>query len=269
VVVGVVDEDSEVASVGGFGGEEVGHAGASEDRDERVAEELDPAGRVAHQQFPVGRGEITRGGVGDEHVARLGHGRTRRWGGCDLRPEVVFGGVERAGDFAALAGVWGATGQPAPDGPDVHSDDLRQVVGPQPGSLERCAKVLVGHWLRLDRAATGLVCRGKECSDQDVRRCPRDILRDVPSCPCDVRGVCRILVSVTYALPQIRSAEFVAPARVGLTRDQVMTASEVAELLQMPVSTVYHLARRGELPACRLGRTWRFLRPRLEEMLGA
>lgn len=63
--------------------------------------------------------------------------------------------------------------------------------------------------------------------------------------------------------------EPLVPAGVGLTRDQVMTASEVAELLHLPVSTVYHLARRGELPARRLGRTWRFLRPRLEEMLRA
>jgi excisionase family DNA binding protein len=60
-----------------------------------------------------------------------------------------------------------------------------------------------------------------------------------------------------------------APGRVGLTRDEVMTASEVADLLRLPVSTVYYLARRGELPARRLGRTWRFLRPRLEEMLSA
>jgi excisionase family DNA binding protein len=55
----------------------------------------------------------------------------------------------------------------------------------------------------------------------------------------------------------------------GLTRDEVMTASEVADLLHMPVSTVYLLARRGQLPASRLGRTWRFLRPRLEELLRA
>lgn len=55
----------------------------------------------------------------------------------------------------------------------------------------------------------------------------------------------------------------------GLTRDEVMTAREVADLLKMPVSTIYQLARRGELPARRLGRTWRFLRPRLEELLGA
>lgn len=57
--------------------------------------------------------------------------------------------------------------------------------------------------------------------------------------------------------------------RNGLTREEVMTAREVAELLALPVSTVYELARRGDLPACRLGRTWRFLRPRLEELLGA
>ncbi len=46
-----------------------------------------------------------------------------------------------------------------------------------------------------------------------------------------------------------------------------MTAAEVADLLHLPVSTVYYLARRGHIPAHQLGRTWRFLRPRLEELL--
>jgi excisionase family DNA binding protein len=59
------------------------------------------------------------------------------------------------------------------------------------------------------------------------------------------------------------------PVRVPLTRADVMTAAEVSELLQIPVSTVYYLARQGQLPASRLGRAWRFLRPRLEELLGA
>jgi excisionase family DNA binding protein len=53
----------------------------------------------------------------------------------------------------------------------------------------------------------------------------------------------------------------------GLTRDEVMTAREVADLLKLPVSTIYELARRGELPARPLGRAWRFVRPRLEELL--
>ena len=56
------------------------------------------------------------------------------------------------------------------------------------------------------------------------------------------------------------------PSR-GLTRDEVMTAGEVAELLHLPVSTVYYLAARGQIPACRLGRAWRFVRPRIEDML--
>jgi excisionase family DNA binding protein len=63
------------------------------------------------------------------------------------------------------------------------------------------------------------------------------------------------------------ATEILPAARSTLTRDEVLTAREVAELLKMPVSTVYELARRGELPASRLGKTWRFLRPRLEVLL--
>jgi excisionase family DNA binding protein len=62
-------------------------------------------------------------------------------------------------------------------------------------------------------------------------------------------------------------SEVGSPSCAGLTREQVMTAGEVADLLHMPVSTVYYLARRGEIPAHRFGRTWRFLRSRLEELL--
>lgn len=68
---------------------------------------------------------------------------------------------------------------------------------------------------------------------------------------------------------QINDQAPVAVTRRGLTRDEVMTASEVGELLHLPVSTVYYLARRGEIPACRLGRAWRFVRPRIEELLGS
>jgi excisionase family DNA binding protein len=59
----------------------------------------------------------------------------------------------------------------------------------------------------------------------------------------------------------------VARTAAMLTRDEVMTAREVADLLRMPTSTVYELARKGVLPARRLGRAWRLLRPRLEELL--
>lgn len=52
-----------------------------------------------------------------------------------------------------------------------------------------------------------------------------------------------------------------------ITRDDVMTAAEVAQLLALPKSTVYELARRGELPCARLGRTMRFLREEVEARL--
>lgn len=52
-----------------------------------------------------------------------------------------------------------------------------------------------------------------------------------------------------------------------ITREDVMTAAEVAGLLSLPKSTVYELARRGELPCARLGRTIRFLRDDVEARL--
>ena len=63
------------------------------------------------------------------------------------------------------------------------------------------------------------------------------------------------------------SSRGAAQPAVILTRDEVMTAREVADLLRMPTSTVYELARKGVPPARQRGRTWRFLRPRLEELL--
>jgi excisionase family DNA binding protein len=48
-----------------------------------------------------------------------------------------------------------------------------------------------------------------------------------------------------------------------LTRTDVLTTREVADLLGIPRSTVHELARRGDLPARRVGRRWLFLRDRL------
>jgi excisionase family DNA binding protein len=78
-----------------------------------------------------------------------------------------------------------------------------------------------------------------------------------------------MVLAMSATAPQISETTMLPPARRGLTRDEVMTAAEVGDLLHLPVSTVYYLARRGELPACRLGRAWRFVRPRIEELLGS
>lgn len=48
-----------------------------------------------------------------------------------------------------------------------------------------------------------------------------------------------------------------------LTRSDVLSTSEVAELLGIPRSTVHELARQGKLPGRRVGRRWLFLRQRI------
>jgi excisionase family DNA binding protein len=54
---------------------------------------------------------------------------------------------------------------------------------------------------------------------------------------------------------------------VGITREDVLTADDVAALLELKPYTVKEYARRGILPGRKLGRTWRFLRPELEEAI--
>jgi excisionase family DNA binding protein len=54
-----------------------------------------------------------------------------------------------------------------------------------------------------------------------------------------------------------------------LSRADVMTAREVAELLHLPASTIYDLARRGLIPGHRVGRAWRFIRWEIEDRLRA
>ncbi len=42
--------------------------------------------------------------------------------------------------------------------------------------------------------------------------------------------------------------------------EQIITPSEVAELLKIHLKTVYKLAERGVIPGNRIGRSWRFNR---------
>jgi excisionase family DNA binding protein len=49
--------------------------------------------------------------------------------------------------------------------------------------------------------------------------------------------------------------------------DEILTVTEVARFLRVPKSTVYKLARAGELPASKIGKHWRFLRRDLHQWL--
>lgn len=53
----------------------------------------------------------------------------------------------------------------------------------------------------------------------------------------------------------------------GLTRSELMTASEVAAVLDVPVSTVLHWGRIGVLPRVKLGRHVRFIRAHVQRAL--
>jgi excisionase family DNA binding protein len=49
--------------------------------------------------------------------------------------------------------------------------------------------------------------------------------------------------------------------------DQLLTAAEMADLLQMRVSTIEEYARRGLLPSVKLGRHRRFVRSQVEQAI--
>jgi excisionase family DNA binding protein len=55
--------------------------------------------------------------------------------------------------------------------------------------------------------------------------------------------------------------------RQNVGSETVMTLHEVAHFLRCHESTVYRLAKRGELPAFRLGSEWRFLRSKIEQWI--
>ena len=61
-----------------------------------------------------------------------------------------------------------------------------------------------------------------------------------------------------------RSALFAAPP----VSSELLTADEVGRRLRLPLSTVYHLAKTGKLPAVQFGRSWRFPAASIERLGG-
>lgn len=49
--------------------------------------------------------------------------------------------------------------------------------------------------------------------------------------------------------------------------DEILTAEEVARYLNLSVATVYRLAKEGEIPAKRIGQSWRFRSDLLDDWL--
>ena len=51
------------------------------------------------------------------------------------------------------------------------------------------------------------------------------------------------------------------------SQSDILTVDETAELLKIPRSSVYKLAQKGKIPAKKVGRHWRFYRPKLVKLI--
>jgi excisionase family DNA binding protein len=51
------------------------------------------------------------------------------------------------------------------------------------------------------------------------------------------------------------------------SESEILTVMEVARFLRVPKSTVYKLARLGQLPASKIGKHWRFLRRDIQDWM--
>jgi len=56
--------------------------------------------------------------------------------------------------------------------------------------------------------------------------------------------------------------------RMAKPQDTVLTIDELADYLKLSKSTLYHLARRGDVPGQKIGRHWRFHKAAIDMWLG-
>ena len=66
---------------------------------------------------------------------------------------------------------------------------------------------------------------------------------------------------------EVSTATAIQTEEVAVREREILTVTEVARFLRVPKSTVYKLARVGELPASKIGKHWRFLRRDIHEWM--
>jgi len=52
-----------------------------------------------------------------------------------------------------------------------------------------------------------------------------------------------------------------------MTDDQLMSVKELADYLNVNISTVYQWSQQGQVPAMKIGKMWRYRRAEIEEWL--
>lgn len=70
-----------------------------------------------------------------------------------------------------------------------------------------------------------------------------------------------VVMNTEVSTAAIQVVEATAP------EGEILTVMEVARFLRVPKSTIYKLARVGELPASKIGKHWRFLRRDIHEWM--
>lgn len=60
----------------------------------------------------------------------------------------------------------------------------------------------------------------------------------------------------------------IAQGEERFSRDDLLTASDVADVLRVKRTTALDYMRRGVIPACKIGRRWYSVRSRLDAHLG-
>jgi excisionase family DNA binding protein len=54
-------------------------------------------------------------------------------------------------------------------------------------------------------------------------------------------------------------------AKMEMPKKEIMTTQEVARYLRLNEATIYKLAQSGQIPAVKVGRTWRFKKQLIDE----
>ena len=65
----------------------------------------------------------------------------------------------------------------------------------------------------------------------------------------------------------VSSATSMGPDKLPDGGGEILTVLDVARFLRVPKSTVYKLARIGQLPASKIGKHWRFLRRDIQDWM--
>ncbi len=73
---------------------------------------------------------------------------------------------------------------------------------------------------------------------------------------------------MAHAGRPVRAVEPQPDHAPSFTREDLLTANDVAEILQIKRSTALDYMRRGVVPACKIGRRWYALRSRLDAHIG-